>query len=222
MMNKSELASIHLPGVELLLHPFRAAYWPERSALLVADLHLGKAQHFRREGIPVPKQAGNETWDRLLSLLVDFQPKELLILGDLFHSAYNVVWEEFIKLVAQFDQVQFTLVGGNHDILSDYQYERSGLVVVEEPFQVDQLLLSHHPMDSVPEGYYNLAGHIHPGVALSGGGRQRLRLPCFFFGLQQGLLPAFGAFTGMATVQPTTEDRVFVVTQDAVMEVFGQ
>ncbi|MEO1715347.1 MAG: phosphoesterase, partial [Bacteroidota bacterium] len=101
-------------------------------------------------------------------------------------------------------------------------YERSGLAVVDEPFQVGQLLLSHHPMESVPADFYNLAGHIHPGVALSGGGRQRLRLPCFFFGQQQGLLPAFGAFTGIATVQPTTEDRVFVVTQDAVMEVFGQ
>lgn len=214
--------TIQLLGAELLLHPFKAAFWVERQALLLADLHLGKAQHFRREGIPVPRQAGNATWDRLLSLLIDFQPQEVWILGDLFHSAYNEVWEEFIRLVAQFDQVKFTLVGGNHDILSEYQYQRSGMQRVEEPHRLGNFLLSHHPLEEVPNGVYNLAGHIHPGVSLAGRGRQRLRLPCFYFATNRGVLPAFGAFTGMATLQPKVEDRVFVIAEGSVLEVFGE
>jgi metallophosphoesterase superfamily enzyme len=80
-------------------------------------------------------------------------------------------------------------------------------------------LLSHHPMEAVPADRYNLAGHIHPGIRLSGLGRQRLRLPCFWFGKEQGLLPAFGSLTGTAPIEALAEDQVFVVTDEAVIEV---
>jgi metallophosphoesterase superfamily enzyme len=64
-----------------------------------------------------------------------------------------------------------------------------------------------------------LAGHLHPAVALGGPGRQRERLPCFLFGPRRGILPAFGSFTGAATVRPTAGERVFVVAGDEVLQV---
>ncbi|HEX8671093.1 MAG TPA: hypothetical protein VF710_04365 [Longimicrobium sp.] len=45
----------------------------------------------------------------------------------------------------------------------------------------------------------------------------RERLPCFHFGADVGILPAFGAFTGAATVAPLPGDRVFVVAGDEVL-----
>ena len=51
-------------------------------------------------------------------------------------------------------------------------------------------------------GAYVLAGHLHPCVVLGGRAHQRLRLPCFHFGAQVGVLPAFGAFTGMHALRP--------------------
>jgi DNA ligase-associated metallophosphoesterase len=214
-----ECITLNLRGEQLTLHPYRAIYWQKHKALLLADLHLGKGAHFRKEGIPMPVQAGQVDFDKLIALLLDFQPERTLFLGDLFHSVYNPTWEEFGQLVNQFGDIHFELIAGNHDILSPHQYEKFQVEVHAEPYPMGPFLLSHHPMESVPEDRYNLAGHIHPGIRLSGLGRQRLRLPCFWFGKEQGLLPAFGSLTGTAPIEALAEDQVFVVTDEAVIEV---
>jgi metallophosphoesterase superfamily enzyme len=77
--------------------------------------------------------------------------------------------------------------------------------------------LLHHP-GKIP-GLYSLAGHLHPGIRLTGAGRQRLKLPCFWLGKEVGVLPAFGDFTGLAMVEPAENDRVFVVTPDSVLPI---
>jgi DNA ligase-associated metallophosphoesterase len=200
----------------LHLHPLKALFWEEKATLLLSDLHLGKVAHFRKEGIPVPATAGDENWDKLLHLIIDFQPKRVLFLGDLFHSTYNIAWESLGDLMDQFNNISFELVVGNHDILSRDQYERFGLrlhdFLKEPPF-----LFSHEPCED--EVLYNLAGHIHPCVWLSGAGKQRLKLACFFFGKKQGILPAFGTFTGMASIGVEEGDQVFVVAEDSVLQV---
>jgi len=206
-------------GERLWLHPFRAAYWEAENTLLIADLHLGKAVHFRREGIPVPPSVSDENWDRLIALLLDFQPKRVLLLGDLFHSDYNREWEDFRKMVEQFSAVGFELILGNHDSLPQELYEKSNLTLRPEPFEQGPFLFSHHPMEELLEGQYNLAGHIHPCVFLHGNGRLRERLPCYYFGTQQGILPAFGAFTGMAKVHPKQGEQVFVIAEQSVIKV---
>jgi hypothetical protein len=43
----------------------RALYWPARRALLIADLHLGKADVFRRAGIALPSGGTGEDLQRL-------------------------------------------------------------------------------------------------------------------------------------------------------------
>lgn len=206
-------------GQRLHLHPLKAIYWEEQKALLLADLHLGKVTHFRKAGLPVPQAAGDVNWDRLISLLLDFKPQRVLFLGDLFHSSYNVEWEELGKLIQQFNEVKFELVLGNHDILSEEQYQSAQLILHKEPYSIKPFLFSHHPLETIPSSAYNLAGHIHPCVHLKGNGRQSLRLPCFYFGKQQGLLPAFGSFTGMGRIQTQHGDQVFVITEDSVIQV---
>jgi DNA ligase-associated metallophosphoesterase len=198
------------------LHPLKALFWEEKSTLLLSDLHLGKVAHFRKEGIPVPATAGDENWDKLLYLIINFKPRRVLFLGDLFHSTYNIAWESLGDLIKQFNTIRFELVVGNHDILSRDQYERFGLglhdFLKEPPF-----LFSHEPCED--KVLYNIAGHIHPCVWLSGSGKQRLKLACFFFGKKQGILPAFGSFTGMATIGVEEGDQVFVVAEDTVLRV---
>lgn len=217
------------------LHPHAAIYWEEANTLIVADLHLGKATHFRRHGMAVPTYVQDETLEKLTGLLLDFKPRRLLMLGDLFHSDYNPEWEDFADLVMAFAHVQFTLVPGNHDRLTYHQYEKYNIEVKEEPYFEGPFAFSHHPLapevlakarkkptahvtDAKDETVYNLAGHVHPAVMLQGR-RDRLRLPCFYFGDKEGLLPAFGAFTGTYTIQPTKGDRVFVLTGNEVMHV---
>jgi predicted MPP superfamily phosphohydrolase len=130
-MEKKEthkFASAIVAGEQLMLHPFRGLYWKKEKMLLLADLHLGKAVHFRRAGIPVPSAVSHSNWDRLIALLLDFEPERVVFLGDLFHSDYNSEWEELADLIHQFDHIDFELVIGNHDILDMQNYERAGLI----------------------------------------------------------------------------------------------
>ncbi|NUR18637.1 MAG: DEAD/DEAH box helicase, partial [Gemmatimonadaceae bacterium] len=56
---------ISVRGEELVLLPERAAYWPARTTLLVADAHFGKAATFRAAAIPVPAGTTDATLGRL-------------------------------------------------------------------------------------------------------------------------------------------------------------
>lgn len=201
----------------LWLHPLKAVYWQEQDTMLLADLHLGKAVHFRKAGIPAPQAVEDTNFDRLISLLLTFKPARVVLLGDLFHSDYNMVWEEWENLLQQFSEVSFELVPGNHDILPESLYQQSRLHVRPLVYKEGPFCFTHEPLEDIPEGLYNLCGHIHPGVKLHGNGRQSLRLPCFYFGAQQGILPAFGAFTGLAILNAKKEDYIFGITDTAVI-----
>ncbi|HLT82336.1 MAG TPA: ligase-associated DNA damage response endonuclease PdeM [Cyclobacteriaceae bacterium] len=212
------IAEVSVAGQRFVLYPQRAAYWREEAALLLADLHLGKVSHFRRAGIPVPPRVNRDTLDSLVELIAVSRAQRVICLGDLFHSHYNGEWEEFGEVIRHFPGIKFELVLGNHDIMSRIQYERKSLTV-HEKLKIGPFLLTHHPREAHSGDDYNLAGHVHPAVQLSGKGRQAMTLPCFYFGSRQGFLPAFGGFTGIARIRPEKDGRVFVIVADKVMPV---
>jgi uncharacterized protein len=209
---------VEIFGEELELYPQRAVYWKRNGILFLADLHLGKINHFRRSGIPVPLQANDKNLEALIDILNLTRPARVICLGDLFHSHYNPEWEVFGELIKHFSNSAFELVLGNHDIMSDLQYVRKG-ILVHETLTIDPFIFTHHPMEVVEKKQYNLSGHLHPGVNLRGKGRQSVTLPCFYFGEQAGLLPAFGAFTGIARIYPKKNDKVFAIVEGKVIAV---
>mgnify|MGYP003580879199 CR=1 FL=1 len=196
----------------------KGLYWRARKILLLADLHLGKINHFRKSGNALPQKANEHNLELLVDVVSQTQPSRIICLGDLFHSHYNPEWEVFGELVRHFSSVSFELVLGNHDIMSERQYERKGIRVYDT-LRIGNFLLTHHPIVDVPEELYNMAGHIHPGVQLIGKGRQSVTLPCFYFGKRRAFLPAFGMFTGLARIYPKKDDKVFVVTDDKILAV---
>ena len=207
-------------GERLQLHPDRAVYWPAQRILLLADLHLGKGAHFRRAGIAVPRLVCNVNLARLRGLIEEFKPARVLLLGDLFHSDHNHVWGAFCDFTASFPELSFELVPGNHDILPPTCYEEARLVMHEEIVPLGPFSLSHHPLREEQRlpGKYNLCGHVHPCVKLVDRS-SAIKLPCFFFGQQEGILPAFGEFTGCGEVKARYGDRVYVLAEDTVLSV---
>lgn len=201
---------------ELVLYPHRGMMW--KDCLLVADLHLGKVNHFRKAGLPVPGKVNDENTERLVDLIMISKPAKVILLGDLFHSHYNAEWDVFLQIVRHFVAIEFHLVEGNHDIMSPYQYQKAPLIIHEE-MEMGPFTLTHIPLeaDQIAQDQYNLAGHIHPAVSLRGKGRQSVKLPCFYFGENQGFLPAFGNFTGNYRIKPTKKDQVYVVLSDKVI-----
>lgn len=206
-------------GEILELLPEKAIYWPAAGILLLADLHLGKGAHFRRNGMAVPQGVEDDNFTRLQQLLETHEPERVIFLGDLFHSEENSTVITFALFLSTHPEVRFELVMGNHDILPAALYEHSVLIIHRPPLLIAPFVLTHYPMEEVPDEQYNLYGHLHPGVALRGPGRDRLSLPCFHFASRQAVLPAFGAFTGLSLVQPATADRVYVLAEGSILAV---
>ncbi|MEO0473152.1 MAG: hypothetical protein AAF206_26295, partial [Bacteroidota bacterium] len=115
--------------------------------------------------------------------------------------------------------LSFELIPGNHDILQRDHYLDCGLRLHESGKKIGPFALYHEPESIQPDKGFALAGHIHPGILMQGGGRQRLRFPCFHFTQQGGILPAFGQFTGLAIVYPDPEDQVYAIVDQTVMRV---
>jgi DNA ligase-associated metallophosphoesterase len=220
----------------LWLHPDRTIYWEEKKALILSDPHFGKSGHFRKSGIAVPSAVFKEDLQRLFAAIQTFQPKQLIITGDLFHSVGNAEHELFAKWRNDFLQVPFILVKGNHDILPPTWYEKNNIVL--QPYLwVEPFLFLHDPQfvsqqhhsdleklakeleEKTGEGLYQFIGHLHPGIVLRGQGKQQLRLPCFVFQEKQAILPAFSRFTGMATFPIQQQDRIFAATNNMLLSI---
>ena len=214
------MATLAVGGHALTLLPQKAAFLDDLSTLLVADAHIGKAVSFRKWGVPVPRGTTSETLSVLTALVEATGARRIVFLGDFLHSARSHA-ASTLGAVARWRAahagLELTLVRGNHDDRAGDPPAQLGFSVVDEPLVLGRLALCHHPKPR--EGLYVLAGHLHPCVTLGGRAYDTLRLPCFHFGPDVGVLPAFGSFTGMHPIERTELDRVFAVGEDRVVEV---
>lgn len=200
-------------GERLELLAERAIWDPQRRVLLLADVHLGKAETFQAHGVPLPSDGDAGNLNRLLELAHRHRPGRVLVLGDLIHSRLGLTGALRAKLAALPELLgcPLQLIGGNHE---------RGSWIEGLPQQPSQALgpwwLSHEP-ESRP-GLLNLCGHLHP-VALIGRGADRLRLPCFSYcpRHERLALPAFGDLTGGMSL--ARHERQWLVAEGAVLEV---
>ncbi len=213
------MVTISVGGQPLTLLPQKAAFLPETNTLLVADAHIGKAVSFRKLGVPVPRGTTTETLAALTALVQQHGVRRIVFLGDFLHSARSHA-PSTLGAVARWRQahaaLELTLVRGNHDDRAGDPPAALGIECVDEPWSWHGLALCHHPQARA--GGYVLAGHLHPCVNLGGRAHDHLRLPCFWFGPEVGVLPAFGAFTGMHGIRASGGERVFVVGGESVTE----
>lgn len=209
-----------LEGEEVHLSPHRALYFAALKTLVISDLHLGKINHFRKAGINVPSAANQSNTETLIELFIDFKPERVIFIGDLFHSSYNSEWEVLGQVLNNFKSCSFELVPGNHDIMGKGQYLKHNILWHEQELSLTKrITLVHEPTPSPKKSKYYISGHIHPAITISGRGRQSLTFPCFWFGQQQALLPAFGVFTGMKSIKCEEGDKVFAIANKKVMDV---
>lgn len=201
------------------LHNHKALFWPEKNALLLSDIHLGKLSHFRSNGINIPTHGELDNLMRLQELILLYDPTDIYILGDLFHSKKNETWSDLKVFIEAFRPIRFTLIAGNHDILDKSIYYEAGLNLVSNELNCSGIHLIHDHKH-LPDDIWSISGHIHPGVILKGPGKQRVKMPCFWVTDKKLILPAFGLFTGLFMVKVKTEDRVFVILDQSVKEVF--
>jgi len=222
-------------GETLWLLPERAVYWPRAGTLIVADVHFGKAAAFRAGGIAVPGGTTAAMLRRLSAALDRTGAARLLILGDLLHARAGRAphtLEQVAAWRAARPDLRITLIRGNHDSRAGDPPDNWGIECLDAPVVEAPFVWLHQPpkcragwqpaVQAEEAGYqpalqgYPVAGHVHPAVALGGNGRA-LTLPCFYFGRDYALLPAFGEFTGTAVVRPRSGERVFVLAGDEII-----
>lgn len=209
--------ALDLRGERLWLLPGRAAYWPARQTLLIADLHLGKGEILRRHGIPVPRGSTTADLDRIDRLLAATGSRRLLVLGDLVHGTgpARAAWRQRLAdWRAARPGLALAVVAGNHDRhvdLAGLGFATLGPVHLEPPF-----LFSHAPSPRPPgDGLVRLCGHLHPVLATRDDAG-RLRLPVFWLSDRTLVLPAFGALTGGHAVAPAPDDRLWAALDQVV------
>jgi len=211
---------IEIQQETLHLLPERALFWPRTQTLFIADPHLGKAATFRAHAIPLPEGNTLAELQRLRQALDRTGATKLIILGDLLHTAKGrdpAVLNAVSAWRAQCAMLDIYLIRGNHDRHAGDPPADWRIEVVDGPTPGPVWVLAHEPV--LPDVGYALAGHLHPAVQLTGKGRQSLKLPCFWFGERCGVLPAFGDFIDHGTIRPQRGERVFVVTDAAVIAV---
>jgi hypothetical protein len=179
------LRSEILPG--LWLDARRALYLAPLGALVVADLHWGYAASHRARGNLLPIWGDAEIATQLRTLIADYQPRELLWLGDSLHTlAGRAAAEQFLDTLATDSPAPtVTILRGNHD----HRWDRATTPDAHRPG-----FYFHHgdrPPDTLPENVLEIIGHHHPAVSLADGAGTRLKLPALVASPRRLILPAF-------------------------------
>ncbi|MFW5816627.1 MAG: ligase-associated DNA damage response endonuclease PdeM [Wenzhouxiangella sp.] len=210
-------AWIELAGHRLELRCERALFWPERKTLLAADVHLGKDQVLRQQGLAVPAGVVGADLRRLDRLLAKTRAERLIILGDLVHAPPRPgdPWPmEIGAWRVRHSALMVGLVQGNHDRaltrwLAEWKIVDHGLLL-----DLDGLSLVHEwqPGRACP----GISGHLHPGAVIHAG-HERVRLPAFLLGADHLVLPAFGRFTGLMDRPAFPTEQRWVIAGDRVL-----
>jgi DNA ligase-associated metallophosphoesterase len=206
------------------ISPERCLYWEEQNTLILADLHLGKSGHFRKEGIAVPQDVYKADLQRLIAQLYLFKTERLIIAGDFTHSSLNRELDLFLKWRKDFSSLQIDLVLGNHDILNSKWYTAANVTTHEWKLPLDEFIFLHDPnahehLEGDEKHLYAFTGHLHPGISIRGRGRQSLTFPCFYFAHNYCVLPAFSKFTGTSSIKPSSGETAYAIAGKEILKI---
>jgi DNA ligase-associated metallophosphoesterase len=184
----------------------RAAWFPNERVLAVADLHLGYAWAHRLAGQLMPITPPADTLGRLAGLQRDYQPREIVVLGDIVHRAVALesLEKEMRELIGVLSsQSQLTLLLGNHDGQLQKVVKQWGLIVeLAEAREMSGNLLVHGDKAIVARnGKRIIMGHEHPAISIGDGVTTSQKCPCFLVSKSVIVLPAFSNWAAGTNVR---------------------
>ena len=174
--------------------PSRALFIPETKELLICDIHLGKAEYFQQNGIPLTNNSDANNFSKIKKIVKNYNPKKLIILGDLFHSKFSIdkTLQKKVEDLPELLKINVELVLGNHDIGCKIKNLK-----VFDIKKIKNIILSHEPINLGNNKTFNICGHYHPKLYLKNKG-DKLSFRCFAMDMKKNTLymPAFGDLTG--------------------------
>jgi len=192
-MKKSSI-KFYWKNILLEMLPSRALFIHKTRELLICDVHLGKADYFQKNGIPLTNNSDEDNFSRIQKIVKIYEPKKVIVLGDLFHSKYSISdsLKNKVEILPKILNAEIELIIGNHDLgceiknLSFLNYKK-----------YEKIILSHEPIKSKDDDFLNICGHYHPKLYLKDT-NDKLSFRCFAMDQKKRILylPAFGDLTG--------------------------
>lgn len=184
-------------GDGLVLDGRLALVDPVARWLAVSDLHFGYEANRRREGGLWPMWGMETIASRLESLVRDWQPETLILVGDVVDGSAApdeaIAWLKGVRDFAP----RLVLIEGNHDrgpIRREFDWVAS--------WQAGDVWFEHgHLPRAARDHRRRVSGHLHPSVNFNDGSGTRLRLPSLVVetsgaGACEIFLPAFSPWAG--------------------------
>ena len=174
--------------------PSRALFLPGTKELLICDVHLGKAEYFQKNGIPLTNNSDENNFSRIKKIVKKYSPEKLIILGDLFHSKFSIdkTLQKKVEDLPILLKTNVELVLGNHDEGCNIKN-----IKILNNIKTKNIVFSHEPVNLADNKTLNICGHYHPKLFLKNGS-DKLSFRCFAMdNIKNTLfLPAFGDLTG--------------------------
>ena len=216
MKKNNKLINYSWMGTKLELHSSQVLFVPSTKELLLSDIHIGKAEYFQLNGIPLTNKEDESNLNRIYKLAKEFSPKKIVILGDLFHSRYSLNKNLIDKVEKLFGDLytEIELIEGNHDkgcYIRNINYlkEKKSL----------NLIYTHQPIKSNKKLILNICGHYHPKLILKNQ-QDKISLKCFALDRVNNslYLPSFGDLTGGYLCKSNFK-KWAIVSEDNIIEI---
>jgi metallophosphoesterase superfamily enzyme len=145
-------------------------------------------------------------------LLDEYQPRQLIILGDLVHDAASATAAS--ELLARLRQrCEVTALTGNHD--------RHVARVIEFAlsWETPEFIFQHGHCESEETKRIRIIGHHHPAASINDGAGLRLKFPAFI--QQEGcwILPAFSPWAGGVAWPDDGASSIWLCTPRRVLRI---
>ena len=205
------------------LMPERALFLRAAKALVVADLHVGKSESYRRFGVPSADGIDEELLVRLSRAAMRAGARVIVVVGDLTHSAEGIGDAEMQRF-AEFRErcsLPIRLVEGNHDrgvgtLPPEWMVDR-----VRGDFALGGLRFEHEPPSGAAAAW-TVSGHLHPMLSVARGARS-VEAPAFVVDRARRtiVLPAFSKFTRGVRYEPQAGVELYAIAESEVVGPIG-
>ncbi len=196
----------------VLLDARLGLFHEEERWLAVADLHFGFELSQRAAGRLVPFWGMESACARLVSLVAEYQPRRLVLVGDLVHD-HNAA-APLSRLLAQVgESCEVVAIAGNHD------RRLRRLIPLVDSFETEAFEFHHGNCERERSGRVQIIGHFHPAATLRDGAGLRLKFPAFVQEDHCWILPAFSPWAAGTEWMASEQSRVWLCTPRRILPV---